>query len=110
MNADGLVDFLGRPVRPADFTAGIFKTGQTPEDLCRTVLSGVPGTPMVAYESVLAQDNDDEQESVNTMDAWAVVAYIRSFARQPKPSGAASGAAIVAELARLIARPDGKDG
>ena len=99
MNADGLVDFLGRPVRPADFTAGIFKTGQTPEDLCRTVLHGVPGTPMIAYESVLAQDNDDEQESVNTMDAWAVVAYIRSFARQPKPSGAASGAAIVVEFA-----------
>lgn len=99
MNAEALVDFLGRPVRPADFTAGIFKTGQTPEDLCRTVLSGVPGTPMVAYESVLAVDNDDEQESVNTMDAWAVVAYIRSFARQPKPSGAASGATIVADLA-----------
>ncbi|MEE8459248.1 MAG: ethylbenzene dehydrogenase-related protein [Phycisphaerales bacterium] len=99
MNADGLVDFLGRPVRPADFTAGIFKTGQTPEDLCRTVLRGVPGTPMIAYESVLAQDNDDEQESVNTMDAWAVVAYIRSFARQPKSSGAASGAVIVAERA-----------
>ena len=99
MNANGLVDFLGRPVRPADFTAGIFKTGQTPEDLCRTVLRGVPGTPMIAYESVLAQDNDDEQESVNTMDAWAVVAYIRSFARQPKPAGAASGATIVAELA-----------
>jgi mono/diheme cytochrome c family protein len=96
MNADALVDFQGRPVRPADFTSGLFKTGQTPEDLCRTVLRGVPGTPMVAYEAVLAQENDDEEESVNTMDAWAVVAYIRSFAREPTPPGVASGAAIVA--------------
>jgi DMSO reductase family type II enzyme heme b subunit len=96
MNAEALVDFQGRPVRPADFTSGVFKTGQTPEDLVRTVLRGVPGTPMVAYEAVLAQDNDDEEESVNTMDAWAVVAYIRSMARQPALSGAASGTTIVA--------------
>jgi mono/diheme cytochrome c family protein len=96
MNAEALVDFQGRPVRPADFTSGLFKSGQTPEDLCRTVLRGVPGTPMVAYEAVLAQENEDEEETVNTMDAWAVVAYIRSFAREPTPPGAASGAAVVA--------------
>jgi cytochrome c oxidase cbb3-type subunit 2 len=94
MNAESLVDFQGRPVRPADFTSGLFKTGQTPEDLCRTVLRGVPGTPMVAYEATLSQENEDE--TVNTLDAWAVVAYIRSFAPRPRPPGVASGAAIVA--------------
>jgi DMSO reductase family type II enzyme heme b subunit len=95
MNAAALVDFQGRPVRPADFTSGLFKTGQTPEDLCRTVLRGVPGTPMVAYEAVLAQENEDDEETVNTMDAWAVVAYIRSLAREPAPPGVASGAHVV---------------
>lgn len=92
MNAMALVDFQGRPVRPADFTSGLFKAGQAPEDLCRTVLRGVPGTPMVAYEAILTQDNDDD--TVNTLDAWAVVAYIRSFAPHPSPTGAASGAVL----------------
>jgi mono/diheme cytochrome c family protein len=93
-NAMGLVDFQGKPIRPADFTTGLFKSGQTPEDLCRTVLRGIPGTPMVAYEMMLAQDNDDD--SVNTLDAWALVSYVRSFAPGPPPVGVASGAEIPA--------------
>ncbi|MCH7847433.1 MAG: c-type cytochrome [Planctomycetes bacterium] len=94
MNAEALVDFQGRPVRPADFTSGLFKTGQTPEDLCRTILSGVPGTPMVAYEAAVTQDNDDDEETVNTLDAWALVSYIRSLRSAPQPPGRASGALI----------------
>ena len=94
MNAEALVDFQGRPVRPADFTSGLFKTGQTPEDLCRTILSGVPGTPMVAFEAAVLQDNDDDEETVNTLDAWALVGYIRSLRSAPQPPGRASGAMI----------------
>jgi DMSO reductase family type II enzyme heme b subunit len=94
MNAEALVDFQGRPVRPADFTSGLFKTGQTPEDLCRTILSGVPGTPMIAYEAAVTQDNDDDEETVNTLDAWALVGYIRSLRSAPQPPGRASGALI----------------
>ena len=94
MNAEALVDFQGRPVRPADFTSGLFKTGQTPEDLCRTILSGVPGTPMVAFEAAVLQDNDDDEETVNTLDAWALVGYIRSLRSAPQPPGRASGALI----------------
>ncbi len=94
MNAEALVDFQGRPVRPADFTSGLFKTGQTPQDLCRTILSGVPGTPMVAYEAAVTQDNDDDEETVNTLDAWALVGYIRSLRSAPQPPGRASGALI----------------
>ncbi|MCH8824745.1 MAG: c-type cytochrome [Planctomycetes bacterium] len=94
MNAEALVDFQGRPVRPADFTSGLFKTGQTPEDLCRTILFGVPGTPMVAYEAAVTQDNDDDEETINTLDAWALVGYIRSLRSAPQPPGEASGALI----------------
>lgn len=94
MNAQSLVDFQGRPVRPADFTSGLFKTGQTPSDLCRTILRGIPGTPMVAYEAVLTQENEDG--TFNTMDAWALVGYIRSLRSTPQPAGQPSGAQIIA--------------
>lgn len=93
-NALALRDFQGKPVRPADFTTGLFKSGQAPEDLCRTALRGIPGTPMVAYEMMLSKDNDDD--TVNTIDAWALVAYIRSFAPRVRPMGTASGAVFKA--------------
>ncbi len=95
VNAASLVDMQERPVRPADLTSGLFKTGQKPEDLVRTIMQGVPGTPMVAYELAVTQENDDG--TVNVMDAWAVVAYIRSLGVTPQPPGQPSGAAIIVE-------------
>ncbi len=98
INSRSLVDSQDKPVRPADFTLGLFKTGQAPEDLCRTILRGIPGTPMLAYESILAVENPDE-ESLNVMDAWALVAYIRSFSPTPAHIGASSGAELIAQPA-----------
>ncbi|MBK8914812.1 MAG: c-type cytochrome [Phycisphaerales bacterium] len=48
--ARSLVDSIGRPVRAADLASGVFKSGQGPADLCRSILAGVPGTPMIGYE------------------------------------------------------------
>ncbi len=93
-NAESLVDFQQRPVRPADFTSGLYKTGQRSEDLVRAMLRGVPGTPMVAYEGVLLVENDTDEESYNTIDAWALAAYIRTLAPSAPPPGLSSGAHI----------------
>ncbi len=95
INAESLVDFQENPVRPADLTSGLFKTGQTPDDLVRTIMRGIPGTPMVAYEMAVMQENDDE--TVNVMDAWALVSYIRSLQVSPQPLGRSSGAEIILE-------------
>jgi DMSO reductase family type II enzyme heme b subunit len=98
-NAMSLVDFQGNPVRPADFTTGLFKSGQRSEDLVRTILRGIPGTPMIAYEGILLVENDTEEETYNTIDAWALVAYIRTLAPRVPPVGISSGANIIAQPA-----------
>jgi DMSO reductase family type II enzyme heme b subunit len=98
-NAMSLVDFQGNPVRPADFTTGLFKSGQRSEDLVRTILRGIPGTPMIAYEGILLVENDTEEETYNTIDAWALVAYIRTLAPRVPPAGISSGADIIAKPA-----------
>ena len=95
-----LVDFQQNPVRPADFTTGLFKSGQRSEDLVRSILKGVPGTPMVAYEGILLVENEDsDEESYNTIDAWALASYIRTLAPKTPPSGVPSGFDIAAKPA-----------
>jgi mono/diheme cytochrome c family protein len=39
-------DDAGRPTRPRDLTAGIFKGNPTPENVYRRIVAGLPGTPM----------------------------------------------------------------
>jgi len=93
--AMSLVDFQQNPVRPADFTSGLFKSGQRSEDIVRTILKGVPGTPMVSYEGILLVENEDtEEETYNTLNAWALAAYIRTLAPKVAPPGIPSGSEI----------------
>ncbi|HMQ14497.1 MAG TPA: ethylbenzene dehydrogenase-related protein [Phycisphaerae bacterium] len=89
-----LVDSIGRPVRPADLASGMFKSGQGPADLCRSILKGVPGTPMIAYEPALTRTNPDGTRDLT--DAWALVAFIQSFSPKDQPIGHTSGAELVA--------------
>jgi mono/diheme cytochrome c family protein len=84
-----LVDSIGRPVRPADLASGVFKSGQGPADLCRTILKGVPGTPMIAYEPALTRTNSDGTRDLT--DAWALVAFIQSVSPKDQPIGHTSG-------------------
>jgi DMSO reductase family type II enzyme heme b subunit len=87
-----LVDFQQRPVRPADFTSGLFKSGQRSADIVRTILQGVPGTPMVSYNGILVVENEDtDEETYNTLEAWALAAYIRTLAPADPPVGIQSG-------------------
>lgn len=91
-SAENQVDFLGNPARPADLAFGLYKSGESPHDLCRAILSGIPGTPMASFDAVVGRENEDG--SRNVLDGWALVAYIMSLAPQSSPPGITSGATI----------------
>ena len=55
-------------VKPADLTQRPLKSGPTPQDLFRTILTGFDGTPMPAYQFIL----DDAE-------VWDLVYYIESL-------------------------------
>lgn len=96
-NSRTLLDAGGRPILPADLASGLYKSGRTPEDVMRTILQGVPGTPMVGYEAALTRVNADGTRDLT--DAWAIAAFLES--RRPKVDdpGIASGADIVSRPA-----------
>ena len=65
-----LRDDLGRPIRAFDFTRGDFRGGGSPEDVYRTFMTGLDGTPMPSYAGSMAPD-----------EAWALVAFVRTLER-----------------------------
>jgi len=71
-SAPDLKDAAGRPIKPADFTAGVYRGGSDPRDLYYRIATGVDGTPMPAYGDALSP-----------ADLWAVVAYVRSLRAAP---------------------------
>ena len=65
---------------PRDFRAGIFKFRTTPtgtlprdEDLYRTIVKGVPGTSMPAWQDALTPE-----------DTWALIYHIKNFSERFK--------------------------
>jgi mono/diheme cytochrome c family protein len=66
-------DTEGRPIRPRDFTAGVFRGGGERVDLYHRIVGGMDGSPMPAYGDVL----DPAQR-------WALVDYVLSL-RAPSP-------------------------
>lgn len=67
------VDDRGQSTAPLDFTAGLYKGGSSPEDVYRTFVTGLDGTPMPSYGDSLAKEED----------RWALVHYVRSLSRPP---------------------------
>jgi cytochrome c oxidase cbb3-type subunit 2 len=65
-----LRDGRNQPIRPQNFTQGIYKSGTAPEDLLRTILTGLAGTPMPAWSSALSIE-----------EGWDLVYYVRSLSR-----------------------------
>ncbi|MBI1821302.1 MAG: c-type cytochrome [Nitrospirae bacterium] len=63
-----LIDDWGNPILPANFSKGIFKTGQENWKIYRSVTNGVGGTPMPSFS-----------EQLKPTEIWAVVYYIRSL-------------------------------
>ncbi len=64
-SAEGLKDFWGFPILPADLTLKPFKSGPNQEDLYRTLSTGLDGTPMPSYA-----------DSLTPKERWGIVFYI----------------------------------
>lgn len=60
----GLKDSDGNAIRPADLRLPL-KSGATPGDIYRTLMTGISGTPMMGFDG-----------AVNPVDGWRIVAYI----------------------------------
>ncbi len=90
--AAGLRDSAGRPLQPADLASGLFKSGQSAESIARTLMTGVPGTPMISFEPLLIKELPDG--SKDATDVWALVSYLRSLGPRPRSPGEASGSVI----------------
>ena len=67
------VDDQGQSTAPLDFTVGLYKGGSSPEDVYRTFVTGLDGTPMPSYGDSLPKEED----------RWALVHYVRSLSRSP---------------------------
>jgi mono/diheme cytochrome c family protein len=75
-SANDLKDESGNPIVPTDLTLKPFKSGPDPEDLYRTISTGLNGTPMPTYRDVLTPK-----------ERWALVFYILSIATQERTRG-----------------------
>ena len=69
--ADEAKDDAGNPVPVRDFTVGIFKGGTTPQDVYRTYMTGMDGTPMPSYFYSVPEETD----------RWDLVAHTLSLRR-----------------------------
>src|SRR6266404_5555071 len=72
----GLKDDWGNPISPSDLTLKPFKSGPNPDDLYRTLSTGLNGTPMPSYA-----------DAFSTKDRWALVSYILSITTHERPRG-----------------------
>ena len=75
-SAKDLKDDWGNPISPADLTLKPFKSGSDPEDLYRTLSTGLSGTPMPSYA-----------DAFSPKERWALVSYILSIATHERPRG-----------------------
>jgi len=73
-SAQNLTDATGRPIKPADFTAAVYRGGSDPRDLYYRIATGMDGTPMPAYGGAMSP-----------AELWAVVDYVRALDKGPRP-------------------------
>ena len=72
-----LVDSSGQSISPRDLTrSGDFKRGHNARDIALAIATGLPGTPMPAYDAALEFD-----------DLWALAAFVQSLADARRMAG-----------------------
>jgi cytochrome c oxidase cbb3-type subunit 2 len=71
--ADELIDEDGLSIRPSDLTKPQLRSGQGPESLYRTVMTGLDGTPMPSYGDSLSPD-----------EAWDLALYLLSLSQKER--------------------------
>ncbi len=75
--ATGISDDWGDHIRPADMTKRwTFRGGSTREDIYRTFLTGMNGTPMPSYDGLITPE-----------DQWRLVDYVYSLSRDEPDYG-----------------------
>lgn len=89
-SAATLRDDWGYPIRPNDFTRGIYKGGGTDRDIYRRFAGGMDGTPMPSYEGTATPNQ-----------IWALVRYVKSLAGETVAVQPSKGRL----LARRVAAP-----
>jgi mono/diheme cytochrome c family protein len=60
-----LIDAWGQPIRPADLTQSHPKSGDSPQDLYRTIATGLNGTPMPGFANQFPEE-----------EIWELVAFL----------------------------------
>lgn len=65
--AAGLQDSQGKPIKPADLHKPL-RSGPEPEDIFRTIMTGISGTPMMGFNGAL-----------NPEAGWQLAAYLLSL-------------------------------
>ena len=75
-SANELKDESANSIVPTELTLKPFKSGPNPEDLYRTVSTGLNGTPMPSYAGALTP-----------RERWALVSYVLSIATHERPRG-----------------------
>lgn len=73
--SDTLQDDFGIRIPPADFTRGIFKSGPRAEDIFRTFMTGLNGTPMPSFSDSFTSPSD----------GWALSFYVLSLSSDVNP-------------------------
>ncbi len=76
-SAGDMKDGWGNPVRARPFALGAsyFKLGSRPRDTVRTLLVGMPGSPMTSFESNLSDPKDLEE-------LWAIAYYVQKLSEK----------------------------
>jgi DMSO reductase family type II enzyme heme b subunit len=95
------------PLPPPDFTTGVLKAGRRPVDIYRSIVIGVPGTPMPSFADSINQVEIPDVRAT-TDRIWAMVAYIQSVAVARETEGIRAGAtlsAIAAPAAAMAGDP-----
>lgn len=79
-SAPSLEDEWGFKIRPANLTKGwLFRGGMRPEDIYRTLYTGVSGTPMPSFAEAFENPKEAEEK------LWNLAHFIRSILRE-KPN------------------------
>ncbi len=62
----GLIDIWDHQIIPADLSGSHHKSGDRPEDLFRTIATGLNGTPMIGFHGLMGEES-----------IWELVAFIQ---------------------------------
>ena len=81
-----LKDVWNQPARPSDLRQPHLRSGDRPEDIYRTLATGLNGTPMVSFETIMKPEQ-----------RWEIIAWLQTI---QLPAGPTLGGAPPREVAK----------